>query len=469
MPRILLGMRLSSSIYQSQQQSQRIDPRQILASEIMSWSDRELEGAIERELAENPALEARDHNGLFGTYGSTVGGTGQTSSLKESGPRTLQLSALQDADGIDDPFDRVAGQVSLSEHLRSQLPDIKAMYPDINLHALLYLIDNIDDRGYLDTDIADVVMSTKCDYEDANEALEALQQMDPPGIGARDLQESLILQTKHLIADGQGSQLALKILQDHWLDFTSNREQRICTRMRISPQLYAKGVEFIRKALVPYPASGFRPDHGRAESAPAVKPDIVFIRTEAGIQVELARDFEKDIQVSGEWVSMHQSNELKDDASKRYVRDHVERAKAFMTGVARRGKTLKAIAILLAEEQHGFLETQNRTFLRPLTRQSLSQALELDESVISRAVADKWAQLPSGDLMPMESFFGNSEAVREALLNLLASEDPNAPYSDEDIAAILTEQGFPLARRTVAKYRSIERILPARLRKRKSA
>jgi RNA polymerase sigma-54 factor len=166
---------------------------------------------------------------------------------------------------------------------------------------------------------------------------------------------------------------------------------------------------------------------------------------------------------------MHQNNDLKDEASKRYVRDHVERAKAFMTGVARRGKTLKAIAILLAEEQQGFLETQNRTFLRPLTRQSLSEALELDESVISRAVADKWAMLPSGDLMPMEAFFGNSEAVREALLKLLASEDSNAPYSDEDIAALLTEQGFPLARRTVAKYRSIERILPARLRKRKSA
>ena len=107
-------MRLSSSIYQSQQQSQRIDPRQILASEIMSWSDRELEGAIERELGENPALEARDHNGLFGSYGSTVGGTGLASALKESGPRTLQLSALQDGDGMDDPFDRVAGQVSLS-------------------------------------------------------------------------------------------------------------------------------------------------------------------------------------------------------------------------------------------------------------------------------------------------------------------------------------------------------------------
>ena len=99
----------------------------------------------------------------------------------------------------------------------------------------------------------------------------------------------------------------------------------------------------------------------------------------------------------------------------------------------------------------------------------LAEELELDESVISRAVADKWAQLPGGEMVPLDAFFGNAHAVREALVALVSREDPREPLSDDEIADKLSAQGFPLARRTVAKYRGLEKILPARLRKREGS
>ena len=174
------------------------------------------------------------------------------------------------------------------------------------------------------------------------------------------------------------------------------------------------------------------------------------------------------IYVAPLWVRLAEG-ESRDEAMRRYIKEHVERAQAFLTGVERRGKTLRAIARELVRCQSGFLETRNRAFLRPLTRQSLAEKLNLDESVISRAVADKWVMLPGGEVLPLDAFFGNSQAVREALVGLVNQENPQKPYSDDEIADLLTARGFPLARRTVAKYRGIERILPARLRKRKAA
>jgi RNA polymerase sigma-54 factor len=201
-----------------------------------------------------------------------------------------------------------------------------------------------------------------------------------------------------------------------------------------------------------------------------VRPDLIFHRSEMGFTVELTRDYEASLSVAPLWQRLAEKPDTgADEAMRRYIRDHVERAQRFLSGVSRRGQTLRRIATLLTELQPGFLETGNRAFLRPLTRQTLAESLDLDESVVSRAVSDKWVQLPGGEVVALDAFFGNSHAIRDALAALIASENPGSPYSDDEIADLLSAQGFPLARRTVAKYRSLEKILPARLRRRSMA
>lgn len=470
-------MRLAQTIETRQLQTQRIDPRQILASEILAWTTEELEAAIERELAENPALETREGDGLGITPSASESPSLTLTSAPASDPATTTTQPLAEhtplqvvSGGLEDedPFDRVAYSTTLREHLRSQVGQVCGDAPE---ELLRYLIENVDDRGYLLVSNDEVAERFRLTRTRVEEAVRALQSMDPAGVGARDLRECLLLQADFLEQAGEGHPLARRILTRCWDELIARREDRIATRLKVSPPDVRRAMAFLQRALTPYPGALFRPSDGRsATGAPPVRPDILFLRTEVGFTVELARDFEQLISVAPLWKRLADTGEVSsDEAMRRYIRDHVDRAQTFMAGVSRRGRTLRAIAREIARVQVGYLETRNRAFLKPLTRQALAEKLKLDESVISRAVADKWAQLPSGEIIPLDSFFGNSHAVREALLTLIANENPTNPYSDDEIAAILTEQGFPLARRTVAKYRGIERILPARLRKRKAA
>lgn len=473
-------MRLSQTIETRQQQTQRIDPRQILASEILAWTTEELEVAIERELAENPALEPREGEAFAGLSSSasssespaltvTPGGKSDTpSSLAPASERATPALQLMGGGLEEDPFDRVAHNITLKEHLRAQVGQVKA---GVSEDLLRYLIENVDDRGYLIADLDEVADRFHLTKAQVEEAVKALQTMDPAGVGARELRECLQLQIDYLDQTGEGNPLARRVLTRCWDELVARREDRIASRLKVSPSDVTRALKFLQQALSPYPGALFRPsEHQSSISAPLVRPDILFLRTEAGFVVELARDFEQVVSVAPLWRHLaDDSTNHADEAMRRYIRDHVDRAQSFMAGVSRRGRTLRAIANEIARVQMGYLETRNRAFLKPLTRQALAEKLKLDESVISRAVADKWAQLPNGEILPLDAFFGNSQAVREALLNLIAGENPNNPYSDDEIAVILTEQGFPLARRTVAKYRGIERILPARLRKRKAA
>jgi RNA polymerase sigma-54 factor len=458
-------MRLTHALEARQQQTQRIDPRQILASEILMWTAPELEAAIERELAENPALETKDGEPL------SDGASAEPPALPPPTPDRLidriPTGGGRDEWDDDDPMDRVASSLSLRDHLRDQVGQVSNGRQQAGL--VRHLIEHVDDRGYLVADLDDVAEDLRAGRAEVETAVGALQAMDPPGVGARDLHECLVLQATYLEQVGEGDRLALAVLTRCWDDLAARRDVRIAARLNAPVEAVRQSLGFIQKSLTPFPGGAFRPSwQSRANNAAdTVRPDIVFRRTEAGFLVELPRDFGEALTLAPLWQRLaERPDRCSDEAMRRYVRDHVDRAEGFLQGLARRGRTLRAIAHALVEFQAGFLETGNRAFLRPLTRASLSEHLGLDESVISRAVADKFAQLPSGEVLPLDAFFGNAHAVREALARLVAEEDPANPHSDDEIAEILTLKGFPLARRTVAKYRGLEKILPARLRKR---
>ena len=454
-------MRLSHALEARMQQQQRIDPRQILASEILTWTTQELEAAIEREVAENPALEVNDGETL---PQSTI--TELPAAPAREPDLRLPSAGPREDWGDDDPMDRVASSLSLRDHLRGQVGQVAS---GKQAAIVRHLIEHVDERGYLVADLADVAEALRVLPSEVDGAVEALQAMDPPGVGARDLRECLVLQAVFLEQVGEGDPLALSILRRCWDDLVAHREARVASRLNAPLDDVKDAVAFLRQALTPYPGRAFRPSW---ESRPCgggdtVRPDLVFRRTEAGFVVEVPGDYSRALALAPLWQRLADRPDASaDDAMRRYIRDHVERAEGFLQGLARRGRTLRSIAQSLVELQPGFLETGNRAFLRPLTRASLSERLGLDESVISRAVADKFVQLPSGEVVPLDAFFGNAHAIREALRQLVEDEDPADPYADEEIADLLTAQGHPLARRTVAKYRNLEKILPARLRKR---
>ncbi len=482
-------MRLAHIIEARQQQSQRIDPRQILASEILAWTTPELEAAVESEIAQNPALEAHEIGGDSAPLLREAAGTEApvalsllpslllsseniaSTRLTSATNGTLWNNLSGEEDAID-PLERVAASLSLRDHLRGQSGQVTN---DLRSQKMVRrLIECVDERGYLlEADIKNVSASLQVSDFEAELAVRSLQKMDPPGVGARSLHECLLLQAEYREQSGEGHALAQRILLDCWEDLPARHEQRIASRLRASLSEVREAMHFIQTNFTPYPGSGFRSDSALPRShngSAAVRPDLIFHRNEAGFTIELTRDYETSLNVAPLWQRLAEKPDTgADEAMRRYIRDHVERAQRFLSGVSRRGQTLRRIAAALTELQAGFLDTGNRAFLRPLTRQTLAESLELDESVVSRAVADKWVQLPSGEVVALDAFFGNSHAIRDALAALIENENPRNPYSDDEIADILSAQGFPLARRTVAKYRSLEKILPARLRKRSLA
>ena len=474
-------MRLTHSLDTRQQQSQRIDPRQILASEILAWTSAELEAAIERELSENPALEVREGASVWeasGLSGGTELRADTASPLTEGATHSADAPGSERNPSIhqptpaetweEDPMERIAQSRSLRDFLRDQVGQIG---DDSLCDVVRYLVDWVDERGYLTVTLGEVAEKYCISPARAEDAVKALQSMEPCGVGARDVRECLRLQVDYLTEIGEAHSLAKRIVYSCWEDLVAHRDERIATRLRSDIGEVRAALSYLRHALTPYPGATFRPTTvgkcGVEEGGTVVRPDIVYTRTDSGFSVEITRDFEDALTVAPMWSKLAERGDAHTDESlRRYIREHVDRAHTFMNGLSRRGRTLRLIAHTLAHVQQGFLETANRAFLRPLTRQMLAADLELDESVISRAVADKWAQLPGGEMIPLEAFFGNAHAVREALVALIAKEDPHEPLSDDEIADHLTDQGFPLARRTVAKYRSLEKILPARLRKR---
>ena len=497
-------MRLAHTLEARHQQNQRIDPRQIQASEILAWTLSELEAAIDRELAENPALETKDGESFsVPTSGNVESSHASELGLSESGaalrlvtggdsakstttagderadenetPRLyeglqqsvspMQVVSLSHPNSEEiDPLERVASYFSLRDHLRGQAGQSTN---EIRQDILRYLIECIDERGYLTVDMAEVAETFQATRSTVERAVKALQTMDPPGVGARDLRECLLLQAEFLEQAGEGHPLLKELLERCWEDLSTRRLEKIASRLKTKLEIVEEMVEIIQKNMSPYPGTLFRPMGYRGNRAlPAIRPDVIFHRTPIGFRIEMTREYDKMLTVAPLWKAFTvEPSRCEDESTRRYVKDHVDRAQSFMNGLRRRGRTLTAIAEELVECQQGYLETGNRAFLRPLTRQYLAEKLELDESVISRAVADKWSQLPSGEIVALDAFFGNAHAIRDALVQLIQGENPQKPYSDDDIAAILTSQGFPLARRTVAKYRNQEKIMPARLRK----
>ena len=143
----------------------------------------------------------------------------------------------------------------------------------------------------------------------------------------------------------------------------------------------------------------------------------------------------------------------------------MERADAFIRSILQRRKTLKAITRYVVEFQQGYIETGQRPFLRPLTRTQVARSLNMHESTVSRATANKWLQLPSEEVVSYDLFFDSSMGVKDLIEEIVASEDKSHPLSDQEIAEMLQERGLNVARRTVVKYREAQNILSSRRRR----
>ncbi len=476
-------MEMTNEMQQQQQMQLRISPRLIAANHILELSSMELQEALQQEMEENPALEISEllncpqcgspmvdavcH--VCARAENKTGPDATSFDLSESYLDTgsYQSAASHDRDEDFDPLSLVAAQMTLSERLLMELS------PLIDGHAqeriAEYLIGNLDDNGFLQCPVGEVAAALNVSVAEVEDVLKRLQSLEPIGIGARDLQECLLIQLEWLESQGSGNNIALAIVRDHFKELGEHKYGRLAHALGITQDDIIETAHYIREHLNPFPAQQL--NNSRPRSAPTdipryVMPDVVIRQGEGGgLEVDVVESRRFALRINPTYQSMWQEVESKpgqySDQDRDHVRHYISRAKMFMANLNQRRQTMQKIGDFLAEHQEDFLLNGVR-HLKPLTRAIVAQYTGMHESTVSRATAGKWVMIPSGKVIPFSDFFTPALNVKDVIKEMIDGE--TEPLTDQQITEMLAEYGHHIARRTVAKYRDQLGILPSSLR-----
>jgi RNA polymerase sigma-54 factor len=440
----------------------RVDPRVVLSSHLLQLNQGELEQAIETELNENPALERLDDE---------FEPIDEAEILKAIAPQELRRTADDyeclrslPADEAPDWLDFATSTPSLHDHLRAQ---IGIGLPAEFARIAEYLVDCVDDRGYLSAPLEEIALLFGCSLDDAEEVLRRLQACEPAGVGARDIVECLLLQLRG--AQTIEQKLARAIVRSHMDELMARRTTKLMRRYKVLPEVVEAAFDEIL-SLNPYPGEGFSPSAGlpSASRSQGVVPDLVLHHREEGWLIEVRGAEPTSFTVNRSYQSRMDELGRKERAyrdEKRHVTTFVNRAKDFIQCLAQRRQTLRKIGEYLIEHQSGFVSTGRYEFLQPLTRTQVAHDCGLHESTVSRATMDKFVQLANGEIVPFEVFFKPALRIQRMIEEILQTENPDFPLSDERIAEMLRERGVVVARRTVNKYRDRTKLPSSRKRR----
>jgi len=471
------------------EQSQTLQPQISIAItanlisslKILQLSSEELQQTIEQEMVDNPALEVEERE-TCSVCGSPMqdgrcpecvpeASSAATDSAAESTAPweddsydwRVDTKATPSSDDDYDPVALAASETSLQETL---LEPLLAAIPDEDAPIAEYLIGSLDDSGYLTVGDEEVAEACGVSPERVRSVVLALQQQDPPGVGARSPRECLIIQLKHLSEEGKGDQLAMRLLNECFEELGQHKFDVVSTRLKVKADAVLASWAFIKDNLTPFPAwqlwhKGQRMSTG---DSGVVRPDVAIRPTDDGYAVDVLEEARYQFRINDFYRELLSEQDLAAD-ERDFIRKHTNQAKFFIGFIRERWDTIRQITASIVEAQSDFLDHGIR-HLKPLTRSEVAYRVGLHESTVSRATANKYMLLPSKRVISFDDVFDGSLAIKDAIREIIANEAADHPLSDEEIAGELHEQSMFVARRTVAKYREAIHILPSTLRSR---
>nr|WP_072324489.1 RNA polymerase factor sigma-54 [Marinospirillum alkaliphilum] len=375
---------------------------------------------------------------------------------------------------MGDQFERDTAGTSLADHLLWQL--------NLNLHnehdRLIgeTLIDSISPEGYLTEDpevICEALRSQDPMFSDLETdeviaVLKLVQRFDPPGIGARDLRECLLLQLEQLPADTPRLACARKLV-DQYLEVLASRDYRfLLRRLKLNSEDELHEIITLIQQLNPRPGSSIE-----SEASSYIVPDLLVSRTRHGWRVELNPETLPKLRVQPHYADLIRRADSSD--TNQYLKDHYREAQWLIKSLQSRSETLLKVGSKIVEVQQDFLE-KGEEYMKPMVLADIATAIEMHESTVSRATTQKYIHTPRG-IFELKYFFSShvstaeggeasSTAIRAMLKKLISAEPPRKPLSDSKLADLLADSGIQIARRTVAKYREAMNIPPSSERKR---
>lgn len=360
-------------------------------------------------------------------------------------------------------FDSIAVQETLQQNLLGQLDQTVLNATDRKAAELI--IGNIDDNGFLQSTPEEMALNSGIPKEDFEKGLILIQGFYPPGVGARDLRECLLIQLKR---EGKEDTLEHKIVSEHMEDLGRRRFPDIARRMGINVEDVQNAADKIGR-LNPRPGQVFA-----AAPQNYVLPDVTVEKVDGEYQISLNNEQVPHLRISNLYKDIIASGNTQTSEVKDYIRDKIRSGKFLIRSIHQRQQTISNIAEQIVARQHDFLE-HGPSQLKPMTMAEVAETVGVHETTVSRAVSGKYIATPQG-VFEMKYFFTpgyqtasgeslSNTSVKEAILDLVKREDGNQPLSDNEIVEILSERGIPIARRTIAKYRTELNILPSHMRR----
>ncbi|MFQ5334474.1 MAG: RNA polymerase factor sigma-54 [Flavobacteriales bacterium] len=472
---------------------QKLSPQQIQLMKLLQLPTVVLEQRIKEELEANPALDE----------GNDEEGDNEVGYEEE---RTEDVVEEQEADEEFDLTDYMEDDVpdyrlhisnkgrddedwempvsvgtSFNELLESQL-NLQSI-PEEDAEIARYIIGNLDDAGYLRRDIESIVddLAFSANITVSKEKLEDLlsyvQKLDPPGVGARSLQECLLLQLDRKPVS-PAVEDAKNILESCFREFTRKHYNKIALKLELSEDAFRSALKEILK-LNPKPGNSFGGGAGNVEQ---IVPDFILSVQDNELHLELNQRNAPELKISRRYNEMLESyinapnkpGKAEKEAIM-FVKQKIDAAKWFIDAIRQRQNTLLSTMEAIVEYQREYFLTGDETKLNPMILKDIAEKVELDISTISRVANSKYVQTPYGTFL-LKYFFAESLAtdsgeeastreVKKILQDLIEAEDKRKPITDDKLTELLKEKGYKIARRTVAKYREQLNIPVARLRK----
>ncbi len=474
--------------------SQKLSPQQIQLMKLIQLPTMAFEQRLKEELVENPALESgkedtddqeefddQDELDDFENERIDADEINIDEYLSDDETPEYKLQANNYSDDDDDKFTPIVAQMSFHQDLLAQLDTFIMSEEDRSIAG--FLIGSIDDMGYLrreTQDIVDDLAFTQAIYTTEEKVEEVLFQfiheLEPPGVGARDLQECLSLQLKNKTPD-ENIDLAKDIIENQFDAFTKKHYEKLLQKYGISQQRLRAAIAEIEK-LNPKPGGSYANSSRTIEH---IIPDFTIKVEDGEIELHLNGRNAPELHVSKDYQDMLQTYKESSDKSTaqkdavQFIKQKLDGAKWFIDAIKQRQETLFVTMSAIIEYQREYFLDGDETRMRPMILKDIADMVGLDISTISRVANSKYVETPYGTKL-IKDFF--SEAmfndqgeeistieIKKILQQIVEDEDKSKPYPDDRLAEILKEKGYPIARRTVAKYREQLDIPVARMRK----
>ncbi len=462
------------------------------AIRLLQLSTLELQSEVQEALESNPMLEQDEAGSAEVQDGdSGLNGTSKDTPVSaEENTETIPDELATDS-SWEDVFDTGATAYSapesggsrdmtetitvsgagLHDHLIWQLE--LTHFSDTDQHIARIIIDSIDEDGYLTTSLEDIHKNLDIQLEiepdEIRAVLHRIQQFDPVGVAARDLQENLLLQLQQYDAATPWLKEARILIRDYFGLLSNRNFTKLGRKMKLATDDLQHVIHLIQ-SLNPRPGSTF--DTAEPEY---IIPDVFVVKKNDRWQVELNTDSTPKLRINSLYARMIKRGSNSKDNN--YLRDNLQEARWFLKSLQSRHETLLKVSSCIVERQQAFFEHGDEA-MKPMVLRSIADAIEMHESTVSRVTTRKYMHTPRG-IYEFKYFFSShvstesggecsATAIRAIIKKLVAAETPSKPLSDNKMAAILAEQGINVARRTIAKYRESLSISPSNERKRLS-